>query len=183
MQFKIEGLETIPGTDPRVTLHKMADGSTLPMVTPPMRGGQFPEETQAAAVAVRKAANALAELDAARRAAANDKTLSDLGRAEKVKGPMEAAQRALSEADAQLAQIEASTATLHDQAFAPPVLETADVNGALIDQEIRAHARGLTSEERTGYLKTLKSNPRHLEAIMRSPVPIPHAARLWNEAL
>jgi len=185
MQFKIEGLEAIEGPDHRVTVHKLADGSRLPIATPPTRDGTIPEETHAAAAPVRQAANAFAALEKARRDVAKDLTLSDFGREQKVKGAREAAQRSIGEAETQLAQLEATTVGLRDQAFAPPKLESADLANALIDQEVRTYVRGLSPAERTEYLSTLKANPRHLEALLRSPVPIPviseHANRLWAE--
>jgi hypothetical protein len=187
MQFKIEGLPVIPGTDARVTLHQMSDGSVLPMTLPPLRNGEIPDESHAAAFPVKRAAEALAALDIARRNAATDKNLSDHGRAEKVKGAREAAQRAVSEAEAALGQLEANTAGLLDQALAAPKLETVDVEGALVDQEIRSYARGLNDKQRTDYMQTLKGNARHLDALLRSPVPIAlitdHAKRLRAESL
>ncbi len=183
MQFKIEGLEALPSTDARVTVHKLLDGSTLPLTVPPLEGDQIPSESFESAQGVRKAGDAVAVLDRIRRAVANDRTLSKEGRVQKVGPALQALREAITEGEARAARLEAAARVLHDQAFAVPNLEASDLVGGLLDNEIRLGVRAMNASERTAYMKTLEGNPRHVEAIKRSPLPIPliseHADRLW----
>lgn len=169
--MKIDGLE-IAGTDTHATRHKLHDGSTLAIVNPPMRGEDVPTETHVVAEPVRHAANAFAALDLARGAAAKDQTLSDFGRKAKIAGVRTAASEAVQDASAKLDAMAETIERLEAEAYAPPKLEAGDVEGALIDQEIRNYVRGLSGKAQAEYLKSLGAQPRHVAALMRSPVPM-----------
>jgi hypothetical protein len=187
MLMKIPGVEIVEQPSERVALHKLADGSSIAFGAVPMRGDTIPKETHAVAAPVREAVEAFSKLEEARRAARDDKGLNEIGRAAKVKTARETTAAAMAEAESKLAQMGAATAGLSEKAFAPPELEASDYNGGLIDQEIRTHVRSLPSDQRAAYLQTLATKPRHLEALMRSPVPIEgaseYANRLWQERL
>lgn len=71
--------------------------------------------------------------------------------------------------------------------LAPPRLAENDLAGALVDQEIRGFARTLRGDALSRYAASLADQPRHLAAILRSPVPIAavseHAAGVWRDSI
>jgi hypothetical protein len=184
MNFRIEGLEVVETQEGRVTVHRLHNGDRLPIVAPPSSNGVLPQETHLAAAPVRKAADAFAKVEAARRAAANDPTLSEVGRANKVQAVRSIASDAVRDAEYDLAGLAKVAEAAHVEAYTPPKIQPGDVENVFIDQEVRHYVRGLSGKGLTDYLQGLERNPRHLEAIMRSPVPMPnvdqYAKRLWE---
>jgi len=184
MLFTIEGLPHLPQSDDRATVFAMASGKTLAIPSPPVVG-EVSRELHDVAVVVRLAASALAALEKGRRAAVADKTLSDLGRAKATEALQAAAESAAAEASGKLEGLSQAVTDLEGIVFGPPLLEPTDVVAGLQDLEIRNHLRELPSGQQGTQMAAIGKNHRLLQAVVRSPVPLPpfseHADRLWRD--
>jgi hypothetical protein len=189
MTFEIDGLtKAARQPDGQVTVYELADGALFPVANPPRLDDQsYASEIHEPARIVREALGQLACVDNRRREALADPALSEVGRREKVEEMRRVARVGLEMARAELEKLRGETARLADELHFPPRLAESDLGGALIDQEIRAYARGLRGEALSRYASGLADNPRHLAAIMRSPVPIAavsdHAVTVWRETV
>lgn len=187
MTFEIDGLTPAARQpDGQVTVYELADGSLFPVAGPPsLADGTYGPEVQEAARIVREALTQLAGVEGQRRAAAGDPALSELGRRQKVEAVRQVARVGLEMARAELAKLKDETGRREAALYGPPALAEGDLAGALVDREIRDHVRGLKGEALSRYAAELEGNPRHMAAILRSPVPIAglldHAVQAWRE--
>lgn len=184
MTFQIDGL-TLAARQPdgQVSVYELADGSLFPVPGPPsLADGTYGPEVQEAARIVREALGQLAGVEGQRRAVAADESLSETGRRQKVEGVRQVARVGLEMARAELERLAADTRRRTAALYNPPALEPGDLAGAMIDREIRDHARGLNGEALSRYAASLEGNPRHLAAIARSPVPMPGLSDLATQA-
>ncbi|MDQ0462631.1 hypothetical protein QO010_000379 [Caulobacter ginsengisoli] len=187
MTFEIDGLtKAARQPDEQMTVYELADGSLFPVAGPPrLADASYAAETHEAARIVREALGQLASVEARRREAKADPTLSPVGRAQRVEEMRRLARVGLEMARAELAKARDGAVRLKEAVFAPPRLGESDLAAALIDQEIRAHVRSLRGQDLVRYTSGLADNPRHLAAIMRSPVPITgvseYAQGLWRD--
>lgn len=174
MTFDIEGLQKrAKQSAPGLTVYDLANGEPLVIDNPPGHAdGGFTKATSEVVAILRKPANALAFLDRERQRLAEDDTLSEVGRQQKINEHRTMAQEVAKGAREELEKAAAQAATWSQSLYAPPKLEPDDVASALIDQEIRTHIRGLTGDHLAKYAEALSNQPRHLEAVLRSPVPL-----------
>ncbi len=189
MTFEIDGLtRAARQPDDKLTVYELADGSLFPVAGPPrLSDGTYGPEIQEAARIVREALGQLASVEGQRRAAAADPALSAVGKRQKVEAMRQVARVGLEMARAELERLKDKTGRREAALLAPPRLADSDLAGALVDQEIRGHARTLRGEALNRYAAGLADNPRHLAAILRSPVPIAavsdHAAGVWRDSV
>ena len=190
MTFAIPGLGLFAkNPEPnRMTLHVLQDGSLFPLVHPPKRpDGSYSANVQEASRIVLEAGRAVVEVQQARKAAADDRNLSQAGRMDKVRPVEERAKVQIEDAKAALQRLEVATLARRDQIFAPPAIDPTDAVTALTDYEIRKHVGRLSTPEIQTFTKALEENERYMLAVLRSPVPIPflsdYARQLWNDRL
>jgi hypothetical protein len=189
MTFEVDGLtKAARQPDDRITVYELSDGSLFPVARPPaLSDGTHGPEVQEPARIVREALGHLASVDGRRREAMADPALSSVGRTQRIEEMRRIARVGLEMARAELEKTRIQAERLEGELFAPPRLAEEDLAGALIDQEIRRYARGLKGEALSRYAAGLAEAPRHLAAILRSPVPLPavsdHAAGVWRDSV
>ncbi|WP_394763558.1 hypothetical protein [Phenylobacterium sp.] len=177
--FADNGLTVVDRTD-RATIFELSGGRRLAVIHPP-----HATTAPKGAALVRTALNILQSVDSVRRTASADKTLSELGRSERVKPVQAAARTALAEVHADLATFAGEVAGLEKSVYAPPALDPADAVGAMVDLELRSWIRALKGEQRAKALDNLAKEPRMLEAVVRSPTKLGEfsefSGTLWRE--
>lgn len=152
----------------RYTAFTLSDDSTLIVATPPERA----HNADYAREKVADALEALDYLEAARRKVNADKSLSEIGRAEKLKDLRQQTARIVEGVQAEMAEHAATLEQWAGRVYAPATLDRADAVGVAEDVEIRTMLRGMGSTERVGLLENIVNEPRMMEAVLRSPVPI-----------
>lgn len=182
--MKIDNLVQTQKTD-RATVYQLADGDAFAVVHPPNWGdGAVQQEVHEAAAEVRTSLNALAAVDMAKRHAAADPTLSEVGRARKVDPLRASAREVIGKATEQLEHIAALAAKFEQRTYAPPALDQGDFVSALQDQEIRNFIRGRSGAAKTSLMTDLAKDQRMTEAVLRSPIDLGAvsevARRTWH---
>lgn len=139
------------------------------------------------AAIVKKAMNAIANLEAARKRARENANLSQLGRQAQVEPIRLAAALAIDAAKVELADYVTTVDQWEVKTYAPPALNAADTVGGLVDMELRTWIRSATGKERTDALKSLATEPRFLEAVVRSPTNLAEistfATATWRDRI
>lgn len=186
MNFSIDGFETKRESNGRAFTFIGKAGDRFTIAAPPTDGDVIPQETHEVAVHVVEALRSLGVLDTARARTAADETLSDLGRSRAIDPIKAAARDKLAGAATELKRLTAYVDDLERRTFLPPTIERGDVEGALIDQEIRNYARATAGKDRVKFAESLNGDPRAVLAVMRSPVPMDPligqiAAAAWRE--
>lgn len=168
-------------------VYDLRSGTTL-AVAPPPGFGTDAQPTQAQSEAANVTLNALKAMgrfDSGNRALAADKTLSDLGRAEKSERIRAQAYADVSEALSKAVAARDSVQASLDTALMPPQLAEGDAVGAILDREVRDMLRGASEKQLTETLSKLDERPRVLEAILRAPLGMGHitihAEKVWSE--
>lgn len=165
----------------RYTAFTLSDDSTLIVATPPERAHNSDYAREKAADAL----EALDYLEAARRTVNADKSLSEIGRAEKLKDLRQQTARIVERTQAEMAAHAATLETWAGKVFSPAVIDRTDAVTVAEDVEIRTMLRGMGATERTALLENIVSQPRMMEAVLRAPVPIPVVTdairRSWRE--
>lgn len=170
-----------------VVVYDLRSGGTL-AIAPPPGFGTAAQPTPAQADAAHYALNALKAMgrfDTANRALAADKTLSDLGRAERSERIRAQAYADVSEALNKAVAARDSVKASLDTALMPPQLAEGDAVGAILDREVRDMLRGAGEKQLSETLSKLDEKPRVLEAILRAPLGMghitTHAEKVWAE--
>lgn len=139
------------------------------------------------AAVIRKCLNAIANLETARKRGLDDKNLSQIGRAAKLEPIQEAAAATIEAAKVELADFVAQVDLWETKTYAPPSLASTDAVGGLVDMEIRTWARATTGKALDEALKSLVTEPRLVEAVIRSPIPLGQfsdlATQQWRERI
>jgi hypothetical protein len=166
--------------DPNSSVYDLTNGNVIVITTPPPV-----EEVSYSQGIVHKAVNALAELEQAREKIKADKTLSDLGRIEKLAPLRQQVERQIAEARAAIDEHATYVAAFEAKTFSPPELAKEDAVAMLQDMEIRQHLRSLGNKADVKDYEQVVSSPRLMEAVLRSPVSMaPYTQmidRPWRE--
>lgn len=152
----------------RYTAFTLSDDSTLIVATPPERA----HNADYAREKVADALEALDYLEAARRTVNADKSLSEIGRAEKLKDLRQQTARIVETVEAEMATHTEALEKWAGRVYAPNPIDRTDAVTVAEDVEIRTMLRGMGSTERVGLLENIVKQPRMMEAVLRSPVPI-----------
>lgn len=147
--------------DDRHTSYLLAGGVTLGISKPP----QTKEAAEVREV-VRRSLDVLGCVDAVRR----DETLSEVGKAQRLKALEDLANTVRSQAVSAVADFADYVAKDEVETFTPPQLDKADAVSGLIDMELRTMVRAMDSKERAELGVKLLNEPRLVEAILRSPL-------------
>ena len=159
-------LVEIQRTD-RAVVYELADGAKLVVPHAP----DVPEVHELAKT-VAATLDAFANLDGARRAAAADANLSDVGRVEKLAPQRQQVARQVAQAKATIEESRAHLDAFQARTFAVPAVDPADAATGLADWELRDYLRGLQGKDQAKAFDEIASNPRLMQAVLRSPIPI-----------
>ena len=159
----------------------LSDGSILSVPTPPSSD----HDSVFCRNAVAEALEALDYLEAARRTVEGDKSLSVIGKTEKLAGLRQQTAALVDKAAAAVAEYEVTSAAYEARVYAPAPIDRGDAVTVAEDIELRGMLRAMPSNERVEMLENIVGQPRMMEAILRSPVAIPvlteAVQRPWRE--
>lgn len=188
--MKVDGLKEVR-SDERMTIYLLANGAQLPVLQPPgwneglWQSGRVKGDANEVAKLVRDGLSALAVVDTARRQAAADPTLSDIGRVKRAEPLVQPALATVQGASEQLSRITEFADAEEFRVYAPPALQKDDLVGGLIDQELRNYVRSRSSAQKGALMAEMASDLRLLQAVLRAPFSLGQvsefAGRLWRE--
>lgn len=163
----------------RVSVYGMANGSRLAVPHAPTN-----EEAHHPRKVISEALAALADLDAARRAIGDDPTLSDIGKAEKLKPLREQVAAKIAKASADIGEFGKSLSAFEAKTYATPELDPSDAVSALHDWELRDGLKALDASDKAAGYAAIAANPRLMIAVLRAPMamqPFTDIARqIWT---
>lgn len=168
MTYQPEHLE-VHTSDDRCTVYRLfGDGGFLSVPTAP----EAAHETSFARELVGKCIQQLDLLEAARRKAANNPGLTELGKAEHIAGFRKHVEESLAVLQQQMADHLTALANFEARIFSPPKIEPSDAVTVAEDVELRTMLREMPPQARVELLQSIADTPRLMEAVLRSPIPI-----------
>lgn len=148
-------------------VYQLSSGKTLAIAAAPKT-----KEAHEPAAIIEKALAALSLLEELKASVADDQMLSEKGRATKVDMLRPTVLKEIAEAAEKLAEFEDYVKADEVATFAPPALDKSDAVSALADMELRSYLRGLEGKDLHNLMQDLPNQPRIMEAVLRSPIPM-----------
>jgi hypothetical protein len=168
-------------SDDRMTVYRLAGGDRLVVPKPPAV-----DETHHPLRVLAKITDAAGLLDEARRRYAADKTLTPVGKVEKLAGLRQHTETLIAEAIAEVEEFGRVAEQFTAKVYAPPALEPGDAAGAISDMEVRGYIRSASAKDRAELRQQIQTDPKLAAMVLRSPLPLgvdlhQIAERAWHD--